>query len=250
MAKGNGETYEDKEMLFSVDISLAERELLNKAKPELPPSVKQQLKAYGISISDDFRIQGDERSSYLKMIDNVTEHSVYTYYTQEYFSVFTPSLEYGVRGECAIHAHLDPRFWMTIDKATPNNYLMAPLWKVLETYESKILQTEMLNGEETYLVSVKHPTANSLKLWIAPEKGFRLVKLQYIWEYRDESEHNLFKKGVYYLKERVLHYREYLSGIWFPEKVEQTIHSLLAPGPAKKGRTHRKDNTSSRPRVN
>ena len=230
------EIYEGKERLFSIDISPADHELLNKAKPELPLPVKQELKAHGIHISDDFRIVTDEESSYFKLIDNVTGDSYYTYHTEEYFSFYTPRLDYGVRPRCVIHAHLDPRYWITHGKATPNSYLMTSLWEVLETHESEILQTEMLNGEETYLVSVKHPIAESLKLWISPEKGFRLVKLQNIFKSsQNEPEWSPIKSGVRYLKERVLHYREYLPGIWFPEKVEETIHPLLADDPQKKG---------------
>ena len=229
------EIYEVKANLFSVDILPAESKLINKAKPELPLAVKQQLQAHGISFSDDFRIETVEESSYLKMIDNVTRHSYYIYYTEEYFSLYTPRLEYGVRSQCVIHAHLDPRYWMTCGKATPNSYLMVPLWKVLESHESKILRTEILNGEETYVVSVKYPRTESLKLWIATEKGFRLVKLQNIWESQNESDLIPFEKGAYYLKERVLRYREYLPGIWFPEKVEETINLLLAGDPQKKG---------------
>lgn len=229
------EIYEAKEMLFSVDISSTDYERLNKPKPELPPPVKQQLKAHDIHISDDFRIQKGEEDSYAKLIDNVTEHNYYIYYTEEYFAVYTPRREYGVRPGCVIHAHLDPRYWMTFGKVTPSSYLMTPLWKVLETYQSEILQTETLNGEETYLVHVKHPHAKSLKLWISPEKGFRLVKLQNIFEVQEETPWMPFKKGVRYFKERILHYREYLPGVWFPEKVEETIHSLLVDDPKKKG---------------
>lgn len=229
------EIYAEKANLFSVDISSADHKRLNKGKPELPPAVKQRFKTHGISFSDDFRIETIEESSYLKMIDNVTGLSYYIYYTEEYFSVYTPRLEHGVRPGCVIHAHLDPRFWMTYGKATPISYLMTPLWKVLETYESEILQTEMLNGEEAYLVGVKHPHTESLKLWISTERGFRLVKLKNIWQSHNESELIPFEKGVRYLKERALQYREYLPGIWFPEKVEETIHQLLATDPQKKG---------------
>jgi len=229
------EIYEAKEMLFSVDISPTDYERLNKPKPELPPPVKQQLKAHDIHISGDFRIQKGEEDSYAKLIDNVTEHNYYIYYTEEYFSFYTIHLKYGVRPGCVIHAHLDPRYWMTFGKVTPSSYLMTPLWEVLENNESEILQTEMCNGEEMYLISVQHPKAKSLKLWISPEKGFRLVKLQNIFEVQEETPWMPFKKGVRYFKERILHYREYLPGVWFPEKVEETIHSLLVDDPKKKG---------------
>ena len=230
------EIYEGKETLFSVDISAADHERLSKEKPELPPLVKQELKVHNISISDDFRIETEDENSYSKMIDNVTGHSHYIYYTEEYFSVYTTVLNYGVRSGCVIHAHLDPRYWMTFGEISLSGYLMTPLWRVLETYQSEILRTEILNGEETYLVHVKHPYTKSLKLWISPKKGFRLVKLQKIFKAQGESKRNTpIKSGVHYLVERVLHYQEYLPGIWFPEKVEETVHPLFAADLEKKG---------------
>ena len=233
------EISEAKETLFSVDISRADFELLKKAKPELPLSVKEELKVRGINFSDDFRIQPpDEKDSYFKMVDNVTGHSYYIYYTEEYFSLYSEHLYYKVRPGCIIHAHLDPRFWMTSGKATPTSYLMTPLWEVLETYQSEVLGTEMLNGEEVYLVSVKTKASHtkSLKLWISAEKGFRLVKLEKIFqELSGSKKDSLIKSGAHYVVERVLHYQEYLPGIWFPEKVEQTIHPLLEGNMKKRG---------------
>ena len=231
------EIYEEKETLFSVDISHADHELLKKAKPELPLPVKEELKVRGINFSDDFHIQPpDAKDSYFKMIDNVTGDSYYIYYTEEYFSFYTEHLYYKVRSGCVIHAHLDPRYWMTFGKATPTSYLMTPLWEVLETHESAVLRTEILNGEEVYLVSVKAPHAKSLKLWISAEKGFRLVKLEKIFqELSGFKKNSPIKSGAHYVVERVLHYQEYLPGLWFPEKVEETIYPLLAADPKKRG---------------
>ena len=230
------EICEGKETLFSVDISSTDYEQLSKEKSELPAPVKQELKAHGIGISNDFRIETKDENSYSKMIDNVTGHSYYIYYTEEYFSVYTTVLNYRVRSGCVIHAHLDPRYWMTFGEISLSGYLMTPLWRVFETYQSEILRTEILNGEETYLVHVKHPHTESLKLWISPEKGFRLVKLQKIFKEQGESKQDTpIKSGAHYLVERVLHYREYLPEVWFPEKVEETIYPLLAADPKKKG---------------
>ena len=227
---------ERKEILFGVDISPTDVEFLNKVPPVLPLSIKQQLKAHDIDISDDFRIVPDEKSSYLRMIDNVTGQSYYVRYNEAAFVFYTVYLDYSVRSVCSIHSHLDPRYWLTYGSATPTDYLMTPLWKVLQTHESEIVGTEILNGEETYLVSVKYPYKKSLKLWISAEKGFRLVKLQEIFESLDEPDQwNPFEKGRYYLTERVLRYREYLPGIWFPEKIESTTHPLVAADLEKKG---------------
>lgn len=229
------EIYRSKKLLFRVDISPEDYKHLNEAKPKLPLPVKAQLKTHKINISDDFRIESDERNSYSIIIDNVTEHIHYIYYTEEHFGFYTTYPEYGVRPECIINAQLDPRYWMTYGKITPNAYLMLPLWKLLETHESDILQTEILNGEETYRIRVKYPHTESLVLWISAEKGFRLVKLQKVLKLRHSIEGSLMKKGMHYLTERVLHYREYQPGLWFPEKVEQTLDALLATEPQKKG---------------
>ena len=218
-------------LLFDVEISPADYQLLNKAKPELPHAVKQKFKEVGIDGSDDFRIETEEGSPYSKWIDNVTgEHYVIST-TEEHVWVDIRGMGYVVDPGCGIDALLDPRYWMTSGKATPTSYLMTPLWRVLEKYESEILKTEMLNGDETYLVSVKVPRGAPLKFWICPEKGFRLVKSQTMFEHLVESDMIPLKKGVHYLRERVLLYREYQPGIWFPEKIVETFHALVAEDP-------------------
>ena len=225
-----------KRELFSVDISLDDYKQLNKATPKLPKPVIQKLKTHDINISDDFRIQNEGKNSYSKIIDNVTGHSHHIYYTEKYFLFYTSYKDYSVRPACVIHPPLDPRYWMTTGKSTSISYLMTPLWEVLETYESEILKTEMLNGQETYLVRVKHPKQKSLKLWISPEKGFRLVKMQNVFEtVSAPGGSSPIKKGTHYLMERLLHYKEYLPGIWYPEKIERTIYPLLATDATKKG---------------
>lgn len=223
------EVSERKAEIFSVSISPTDYERLNKEDPELPHPVRQQFDAHNLRISEDFRIEADEGSSYSKMIDNITGQSYYTYYTEEYFSFYETHLEYAVRPGCAIHAHLDPRYWMTYGSATPSSYLMTPLWKVLEDNETDLLQTEVINGEETYLLRIKRPHEKNLKLWVSAEKGFRLVKLQTIVEAQEEIESLPFKEGEHYITERHVHYREYLPGVWFPENIEQTTHPML-PG--------------------
>ena len=108
---------------------------------------------------------------------------------------------------------------------------MTPLWHVLENYESEILRTEMLNGDETYLVNVKVSRGGLLKFWICPEKGFRLVKSQRRYECLKDNATIPMKKGTHYLLERILLYREYQPGIWYPEKIIETFHALVAKDP-------------------
>ena len=206
------EVSEGKAEIFRVDISPTDYERLNKEGPELPHLVRQKFKELGFHVSADFRIEAD---TYTKMIDNVTGQSYYIYYTEEYFSINETRLEYAVRPGGVIHAHLDPRYWMTYGAATPNSYLMTPLWKALEDNETDLLPTEMINGEDTYLVRIKHPHVKSLKLWVSAEKGFRLVKLQKIVEAQEEIEWLPFKKGITILRNAMYTieniYREYGS---------------------------------------
>lgn len=217
--------------LFDVEISPADSQRLNTAKPELPHAVKQKFKEVGVNVSGDFRIETEEGSPHSKWIDNVTGDSYIIHATEERVWVDIPGIGYTVGPGCRINALLDPRYWMTSGKATPTSYLMTPLWRVLEKYESEILKTELINGDETYLVRVKVPRGAPLKFWICPEKGFRLVKSQTMFEHLIESDMIPLKKGVHYLTERVLHYREYQPGIWFPEKIEETFHALVAEDP-------------------
>ena len=227
--------------LFDVEISPAEAQRLNAANPELPHAVKQKFKEVGIHVSGDFRIETEEGSPYSKWIDNVTGEVYILRATEDYVLVDMPGIGYTVSPGCRINALLDPRSWMTDGQATPTSYLMTPLWRVLEKYESEILKTEMLNGDETYLISVKKPRGQPLKLWICPEKGFRLVKSQTMFEH-PISDMSPFKKGVHYLIERVLLYREYQPGIWYPEKIMETFHALVAEDP--ENRTERIGNTT------
>ena len=223
------EIYRSKKLLFLVDISAEDYKLLKKEKPKLPLPIKEQLKTHRISISDNFRIEPDERNAYFIIIDNDTEDFHYIYYTEEQFGFYITQPEYGVRPKSIINAQLDPRYWMTYGKIVSNAYLMIPLWKLLETYEIETLQTETLNGKETYRIRVKYPHSESLTLWVSPKQGFRLVKLQ-----RITKQSNTGEKSPQHKYERLLHYKEYQPDVWFPEKIEQIRYSLLGTAPQKR----------------
>lgn len=225
------EIYERNEMLFQVDVSTTDIDLLNNGKSDLPNVVKQKFKEEDINFFDDFRIHVEEQNRLFRIIDNITGSLYILKHTQNRLEVYRFSEEYGARYQCSMDPQLNPRYWMTYVNAVPNNYLMNPLWKVIEDNESEILQMEILNGEEIYVVLVKHPNAKSLKLWISPEKGFRLVKLERIFDEPNPPSWSELKKGVLYVHERYLEYQEYLPGVWFPEKIEHTLMPLLPADP-------------------
>lgn len=229
------EIYERKKPLFIVDISADDIKVLNKPKPQLPKTVKQAFKQHDINVSDNLQIEKDERSGFLKITDNTMDRIYFVFQAENSLEVLILDLAYGVRPTSIIEPQLDPRCWTTYGPLSPHSYLMTPLSKVIEKYESEIIGTKVLNGKETYIVSVKHPITESLMLWICPEMGFRLVKLIETSIAKNEDGTSPFKNGVLYITERVLSYKEYLPGIWFPEKMVQTIYPSLVGNPEKKG---------------
>ena len=229
------EIYERKKPLFQVDVSADDMKVLKKPNPQFPKTVKQAFKKHGINVSDNLQIENDERSELLKIADNTMDRIYFVFQAENSLEVLIPDLAYGVRPISIIEPQLDPRCWTTYGPLSPHSYLMTPLSKVIEKYESEIIGTEVLNGKETYIVSVKHPITESLKLWICPEMGFRLVKLKETSVAKNEDGMSPFKNGVLYITERVLSYKEYLPGIWFPEKIVETIHPSLVGNPDKKG---------------
>lgn len=222
-------------LLFQVDISDADMKTLKKPNPQFPIPVKQAFKKQGINVSDNLHIENHEDSGMLKITVNTMNRSYFVFQAENSIEVYIPYLAYGVRPEAFIAPQIDPRCWMTFGPLSTHSYLMTPLSKVIEKHESEIIGTEALNGRETYIIRVKHPIAKSLKLWICPEMGFRLVKLIRTYVPKNENEMSPFKNGVLYITERVISYKEYLPGIWFPKKMVQTIHPSLDGNQEKKG---------------
>ena len=60
------EVYERRKPLFSLDITPDDYKRLNKAKPELPTTIKQHLEKHDIPISGEVRIHPHQASSYSK----------------------------------------------------------------------------------------------------------------------------------------------------------------------------------------
>lgn len=229
------EIYENKKPLFIVDISADDMKVLRKPNPQFPKTVKQAFKEHKIKVSDNLKIEEDEESEFFKIIDKTLDHIFFVFQAENSLEILMHELAYGVRPISIIDPQLDPRCWTTYGPLSTYSYLMTPLSKMIEKYESEIIGTEVLNGIDTYIVNVKHPITESLKLWICPEKGFRLVKLKGTSISKDEDRTSPFKKGTLYITERDLSYKEYLPGIWFPEKIVETIHPSIDGSPDKKG---------------
>lgn len=237
------EVHRAKKLLFTVSLSAEDYDNFKNAKPKLTQSVKEQLKVHKISISDDHRFEPNDsrfefdntEDNYI-LIDNPTGRFYYIYYTEDKIQFYGTVPRYAVRPECIISPELDPRFWMTDTTMNSNAYLITPLWKVLETHESEMLQTEKIDGKETYRIRVKDPHSESFTVWISPEQGFRLVKLQRITKESRLIQENPDPKVVSYLTELILHYKEYKPDMWFPEKIEESYYPLFAFEPQKRGK--------------
>lgn len=229
------EIYDNKKPLFIVDVSADDMKLLRKPNPQFPKIVKQVFKEHEIKVSDNLKIEEDKESEFFRIIDKTMDHIFFVFQSENSLEVLMHEQTYGVRPIPIIDPQLDPRCWTTYGPLRPFSYLMTPLSKMIEKYESEIIGTEVLNGNKTYIIKVKHPITESLKLWICPEIGFRLVKLKQTSIAKDEVGAGPFKNGALYITDRDLSYKEYLPGIWFPEKIVETIHHSIDGSPDKKG---------------
>lgn len=229
------EIINNKKPLFIVDISADDMKVLRKPNPQFPNTVKQAFKEHKIKVSDNLKIEEDEESEFFKIIDKTMDHIFFVFQAEKSLEILMHELTYGVRPVPIIDPQLDPRCWTTYGPLSPFSYLMTPLSKMIEKHESEIIGTEVLNGNKTYIIKVKHPITESLKLWICPEMGFRLVKLKETSIANDEVGASPFKNGVLYITDRDLSYKEYLPGIWFPEKIVETIRPSIDGSPDKKG---------------
>ncbi len=103
---------------------------------------------------------------------------------------------YSVRNRSILEGYdtdLDPRFWY----GSGGRYYLSfqTLHQWLVDHQAKVIGKEKVDGELCYVLE-----DTSKKYWIAPEKGFRVLKT---------------KQGYY---ERRIFYRKYGKDIWFPQK--------------------------------
>ncbi|MCY3549504.1 MAG: RNA polymerase sigma factor [Candidatus Poribacteria bacterium] len=223
----------NRRMIFEFEI------VPGKKKTELE-SIRQAFKHNGIDLADDVSlIDGDEPESFT-LVENETGTTYFFWLEGETtLLVYDYHLEYSVRPQWLVPSNYDPRFWLTFPSLGSNNsYLSEPLWHLLEKYECEIIGSEVLNGEKTSVIRLNIPAwstenfkkaAESYKLWISHDKGFRLVKSERAFTVENPTEWSPFKQGVTYIRTRTIEHHEYLPDVWFPKKIESSTVPKASP---------------------
>ena len=223
----------NKRMIFEFEIAPG------KAKTDLE-AIRQAFKHNAIDLADDVRlIDGDEPESFT-LVENKTGTEYFFWLEGETtLLVYDYHLEYSVRPQWLIPASYDPRFWLTFsNNASTNTYLSEPLWQLLEQHESKIIGSEVLNGEKTSVIRLNIPAwstedfkmpAESYKLWISHDNGFRLVKSERAFTVENPTEWSSYKAGVTYISTRKIEHHEYLPDVWFPKRIESITVPKASP---------------------
>ena len=222
----------NRRMIFEFEIAPG------KEKTELEP-IRRAFKHNGLDLADDVRIiDGDEPESFT-LVENEKGTTYYLWLEGETtLLVYDYHLEYSVRPQWLVPSDYDPRFWLTFCPASNNSYLFEPLWHLLEKHESEIIGSEMLNGEKTSVVRLNIPAwstedfkmpAESYKLWISQDKGFRLVKSEQAFTVENPTEWSSYKAGVTYISTRKIEYHKYLPDVWFPKRIESTTVPKASP---------------------
>ncbi len=220
------ESEKKRRMIFEFEIAPG------KEKTDLE-MIRQAFKRNGINLAADVRIvDGDEPESFT-LVENETKTTYFFWLDGERtLLVYDYHFEYSVRPEWLAPSEYDPRFWLTFPSLnSDDSYLSEPLWQLLEKHESEIIGREILNGEKTSVIRLNIPArsrkafkipAESYKLWISHDKGFRLVK--------SESERAFaVERGVTYISIRKIVYHEYLPDVWFPKRIEAIAVPKASP---------------------
>ena len=238
--KRHWEAREDRRIIFDFEIASG------KEKTDIE-TIRQAFKQNGIDLADDVSIVDDDEPQGFTLIENETDQKYYFWLDGEttLWVYDLNHLKYGVRPEWTGSADNDPRFWLTFCPASNNSYLFKPLWHLLEQHESEIIGSEILNGEKTSVIRLNIPAqstgdfkrpAQSVKLWISHDKGFRLVKLEESAYTIDNRSAGLgFKAGVTYISSREIAYHEYLPDVWFPKRIETSIAPVSSSEQQEKG---------------
>ena len=222
------EIYRYKKLLFSIEGAPDKESTVIK-------TIRQAFKQQGTKLADDVRIVASAEPDSYTLIENQTGKSYFILWEADTtLKVYDRHhLEYGVWYQKNILSDLDPRYWLTYRSEDESAYLTEPLWQRLETHESKLLGSELLDGEETSVIRLNLPK-QSLKLWISHDKGFRLVKLERAFIVKNRIEPEYFRVGDVYVETRKIDYHEYLPDVWFPKKIERYYTSLTDPDPQRK----------------
>ena len=222
------EIYRYKKLLFSVAIT-------PDAESPIIKTIRQAFKQQGTKLAEDVRIVASEQPDSYTLIENQTGKFYFILWeadtTLKVYDLH--HLEYGVWYQRNILSDLDPRYWLTYPGEGESAYLTEPLWQLLEKHESKLLGSELLNGEETSVIRLNLPK-QSLKLWISHDKGFRLVQLDSAFIAKIPVESMDFQVGNIYVETRKIEHHEYLPDVWFPKKIERYYTPLTDPDPQRK----------------
>ena len=222
------EIYRYKKLLFSVAVT-------PDAESPVIKTIRQAFKQQGTKLADDVRIVASEEPDSYTLIENQTGKSYFILWeadtTLKVYDLH--HLEYGVWYQRNILSDLDPRYWLTYPGEGESAYLTEPLWQLLEKHESKLLGSELLDGEETSVIRLNLPK-QSLKLWISHNKGFRLVQLKRAFIAKNPAESLHFTVGNIYVETRKIAHHEYLPDVWFPKKIERYYAPLTDPDPQRK----------------
>ena len=219
------EIYKYKKLLFSLEVT-------PNAESPVIKTIRQAFTQQGIKLADDVRIVASEQPDSYTLIENQTGKSYFILWEADTtLKVYDLNhLEYGVWYQRNILSDLDPRYWVTYPGEGESAYLTEPLWELLEKHESKLLGSELLNGEETSVIRLNLPK-QSLKLWISHDKGFRLVQLDTAFIAKVPVESMQFQVGNIYVETRKIDHHEYLPDVWFPKKIERYYTALTDPDP-------------------
>ena len=232
------EIYKYKKLLFSLEVTP------DKAATTLE-TIRQAFRQQGIELADDVGIVASEQPDSYTLIENQTGKSYFILWeadtTLKVYNLH--HLKYGVWYQRNILPDLDPRYWLTYPGEGQSAYLTEPLWQLLEKHESKLLGSELRNGEETTVIRLNLPK-QSLKLWISHDKGFRLVQLERAFIAKNPAESMHFTVGGIYLETRKIEHHEYLPDVWFPKKIEQVLCPADGSGSAAQESSHFKKDCS------
>lgn len=257
-AERHWEIYARKEPLLSIEVARNDDR-------RLMAIIRQAFMKQGIELADDVRIAARSYPDSFALIENETNTTylvlwvgeaalkVYDLHPEhfEYTEAYDAQLQYGARHKWRTLCELDPRYWLTYPTIPVNTYLTEPMWQLLEKYESKPLGAEILNEERTSVVQLSLPSVRgreaagrlphqTLKIWIAYEKGFRVVKWESAFTENSRGVWGRFKTGVTYVETLEFDYHEYLPGIWFPQKIERSFAPMIAADPRRETHPPRK----------
>jgi len=116
----------------------------------------------------------------------------------------------GVRGRLAIDGRNRLRYWGL-------TYFKQPLGEYLEKNAIAILGKETIDKPLCYVIQAKQPRRGTMKFWIAPEQGFRVLKR--------ESE-LLYMGGMGFVtatnRMKVV-YQKLQDGIWCPKSAVEEL---------------------------